>query len=186
MNLNKRRISLTMFCLLYICTCMKCYFCCWEFTHNCCAGRPKQQLWRPDSQRSLLVPDKADASGHVWCGQGPPPPNPMVVERFSQVISQLFQQVHQINAIMNWRSLSGRLCHIACPEQEQLMLGKKSPCLIIIECSAVKSEWQHSTVLSHEVVRLVFALCLQQNVVSKSRSSLSLCVCSALYGWEEL
>ncbi len=58
--------------------------------------RPKQQLWRPDSQRSLLVPDKADASGQIWCGQGPPPPSPMVVERFSQVISQLFQQVHLI------------------------------------------------------------------------------------------
>ena len=61
---------------------------------RCCQlRRPKQQLWRPDSQRSLLVPDKADASGQIWCGQGPPPPNPMVVERFSQVISQLFQQV---------------------------------------------------------------------------------------------
>ncbi|DBA72595.1 hypothetical protein WJX79_001855 [Trebouxia sp. C0005] len=56
------------------------------------AERPKQQLWRPDSQRSLLVPNKADTSGQIWCGQGPPPPNPMVVERFSQVISQLFQQ----------------------------------------------------------------------------------------------
>ena len=64
-------------------------------------SRPKQQLWRPDSQRSLLVPDKADASGQIWCGQGPPPPNPMVVERFSQVISQLFQQVGIIITIHN-------------------------------------------------------------------------------------
>lgn len=56
------------------------------------AERPKSRLWRPDSQRSLLVPDKADASGRIWAGQGPQPPNPMVVERFSQVISQLFQQ----------------------------------------------------------------------------------------------
>ena len=30
------------------------------------------------------------------CGQGPPPPNPQVVERFQQVISQLFQQVQTI------------------------------------------------------------------------------------------
>ena len=29
----------------------------------------------------------------VVCGQGPQPPSPMVVERFQQVISQLFQQV---------------------------------------------------------------------------------------------
>ena len=57
------------------------------------AFRPKSQLWRPDSERSLLIPSKADSSSQVWCGQGPPPPNPMVVERFSQVISQLFQQV---------------------------------------------------------------------------------------------
>lgn len=56
------------------------------------AERPKSQLWRPDSERSLLIPSKADSSSQVWCGQGPPPPNPMVVERFSQVISQLFQQ----------------------------------------------------------------------------------------------
>ncbi len=28
----------------------------------------------------------------IICGQGPPPPSPMVVERFQQVISQLFQQ----------------------------------------------------------------------------------------------
>ena len=66
---------------------------------SCCLlpSRPKQQLWRPDSQRSLLVPDKADGSGQIWCGQGPPPPSPMVVERFSQVISQLFQQVGNIS-----------------------------------------------------------------------------------------
>ena len=41
----------------------------------------------------MLVSTRADAAGQIWCGQGPPPPNPMVVERFSQVISQLFQQV---------------------------------------------------------------------------------------------
>ena len=34
-----------------------------------------------------------DVSNLVICGQGPPPPNPAVVERFQQVISQLFQQV---------------------------------------------------------------------------------------------
>jgi hypothetical protein len=29
----------------------------------------------------------------VYCAQGPPPPNPLVVERFQGVVSQLFQQV---------------------------------------------------------------------------------------------
>ncbi len=71
--------------------------------------RPKQQLWRPDSQRSLLVPNKADTSGQIWCGQGPPQPNPMVVERFSQVISQLFQQVY-LHAL--WQA--ERLLHPIC------------------------------------------------------------------------
>ena len=28
----------------------------------------------------------------IYAGQGPPPPSPLVVERFQQVISQLFQQ----------------------------------------------------------------------------------------------
>eukprot|EP00891_Asterochloris_glomerata_P004629 jgi/Astpho2/4629/Aster-00202 len=51
-----------------------------------------QQLWRPQKEQSMHVSSSADAAGQIWCGQGPPPPNPMVVERFSQVISQLFQQ----------------------------------------------------------------------------------------------
>jgi hypothetical protein len=29
----------------------------------------------------------------ITCNQGPPPPNPLVVERFQSVVSQLFQQV---------------------------------------------------------------------------------------------
>lgn len=28
----------------------------------------------------------------IFCGQGPPPPNPLVMERFQSVVSQLFQQ----------------------------------------------------------------------------------------------
>ena len=44
---------------------------------------------------------RRDVSGLVVCQQGPPPPNPLVVERFQQVISQLFQQVrpHSSTAI---------------------------------------------------------------------------------------
>ena len=37
-----------------------------------------------------------NVSDLVICGQGPPPPNPQVVERFQQVISQLFQQVQSL------------------------------------------------------------------------------------------
>ena len=39
--------------------------------------------------------DKSQLSAkrQIYCGQGPAPPSPMVVERFQQVISQLFQQV---------------------------------------------------------------------------------------------
>ena len=41
-----------------------------------------------------------DVGGLVVCQQGPPPPNPLVVERFQQVISQLFQQAraHSLRA----------------------------------------------------------------------------------------
>ena len=37
-----------------------------DFFMNTLQHRPKQQLWRPDSQRSLLVPNKADTSGQIW------------------------------------------------------------------------------------------------------------------------
>lgn len=32
----------------------------------------------------------------IYAGQGPPPPSPLVVERFQQVISQLFKQVRRL------------------------------------------------------------------------------------------
>ena len=65
---------------------------CWQLwlTH---ASSLTCRLLRPQNERSMHVSARADAAGQIWCGQGPPPPNPMVVERFSQVISQLFQQV---------------------------------------------------------------------------------------------
>lgn len=34
-----------------------------------------------------------DRNPPVQCNQGPPPPNPLVIERFQSVVSQLFQQV---------------------------------------------------------------------------------------------
>ncbi|CAL5220026.1 g1972 [Coccomyxa viridis] len=51
---------------------------------QCSAERSPAGIWTPTSQRNV--------SDLVICGQGPPPPNPQVVERFQQVISQLFQQ----------------------------------------------------------------------------------------------
>eukprot|EP00873_Tetraselmis_striata_P029883 jgi/Tetstr1/450147/TSEL_037189.t1 len=49
-----------------------------------------RQLWRPDSGRKLELGSKDEFQ--VWAGQGPPPPSPIVMERFQSVISQLFQQ----------------------------------------------------------------------------------------------
>lgn len=41
----------------------------------------------------------------VICGQGPPPPNPLVMERFQGVVSQLFQQVGRGGAVRGARLL---------------------------------------------------------------------------------
>ncbi|KAK9823991.1 hypothetical protein WJX72_006840 [[Myrmecia] bisecta] len=58
------------------------------------AQRQEPKLWTPTSYRNAtdLVKSTELSAGQIYCGQGPPPPNPMVVERFQQVISQLFQQ----------------------------------------------------------------------------------------------
>ncbi len=47
----------------------------------------------PPPNHSVDFVSHNTSAGAIWAGQGPPPPNPMVVERFQQVISQLFQQV---------------------------------------------------------------------------------------------
>ncbi|KAI8467319.1 MAG: Clp protease-domain-containing protein [Monoraphidium minutum] len=52
-------------------------------------GNPK--LWTPSSEVKLAV-SSVDSRPPVVCGQGPPPPNPLVVERFQGVVSSLFQQ----------------------------------------------------------------------------------------------
>ena len=51
------------------------------------AGRPPQNL-----TTSFLPHLNSDLSSLVVAQQGPPPPNPIVVDRFQQVISQLFTQ----------------------------------------------------------------------------------------------
>lgn len=51
----------------------------------------QSQLWIPSSERSLELKSKLPHAPIV-CSQGPPPPNPLVVERFQGVVSQLFQQ----------------------------------------------------------------------------------------------
>lgn len=45
----------------------------------------------------------------ITCNQGPPPPNPLVVERFQSVVSQLFQQV--MSDLIGWQQESR---HPAC------------------------------------------------------------------------
>lgn len=55
------------------------------FTHR--------NLWTPASQRQVDFSNRVAPENQIWAGQGPPPPSPIVVERFQQVISQLFQQV---------------------------------------------------------------------------------------------
>ena len=47
-------------------------------------------IWTP-GQTSAGV-NTMDQSMNIYAGQGPPPPSPLVIERFQQVVSQLFQQ----------------------------------------------------------------------------------------------
>ena len=50
-------------------------------------------LWTPTSQSAADVAASREPAGRgVFAGQGPPPPSPMMVERFSAVVSQLFAQ----------------------------------------------------------------------------------------------
>ena len=63
---------------------------------RCCRRRRNQSnLWTPTSQRGVEFPSRAGPESVIYAGQGPPPPSPMVVERFQQVISQLFTQVRR-------------------------------------------------------------------------------------------
>lgn len=54
--------------------------------------RPSNKIWTPVSQREASFDSVQDSQNQIWAGQGPPPPSPLVVERFQQVVSQLFQQ----------------------------------------------------------------------------------------------
>jgi ATP-dependent Clp protease protease subunit len=55
-------------------------------------SRPSSDLWTPTSQRGATFSSTVTQSSLIYAGQGPPPPNPIVMERFQQVISALFQQ----------------------------------------------------------------------------------------------
>lgn len=62
--------------------------------------RRSSNLWTPQprgltSQRGVEFSDRLAPEAVVYAGQGPPPPSPLVVERFQQVISQLFTQVRR-------------------------------------------------------------------------------------------
>ncbi|KAG7668566.1 hypothetical protein Ndes2437B_g06968 [Nannochloris sp. 'desiccata'] len=52
----------------------------------------KSNLWTPESSRAVQFTDALSADKKIYANQGPPPPSPFVVERFQQVVSQLFQQ----------------------------------------------------------------------------------------------
>lgn len=49
-------------------------------------------LWTPESARPVTFSDTLSEDRRIYANQGPPPPSPFVVERFQQVVSQLFQQ----------------------------------------------------------------------------------------------
>lgn len=53
-----------------------------------CSGS-RERLWTPPADSRIT----SHRSIPIVASQGPEPPNPLVVERFQQVISQLFQQV---------------------------------------------------------------------------------------------
>lgn len=58
-----------------------------------CRAASQQRVWVPSNQRKVDFSSRQAPEAVVYAGQGPPPPSPIVVERFQQVISQLFQQV---------------------------------------------------------------------------------------------
>lgn len=61
----------------------------------CChdrAASQQQRVWVPSNQRKVDFSSRQAPETAIYAGQGPPPPSPIVVERFQQVISQLFQQ----------------------------------------------------------------------------------------------
>lgn len=51
-------------------------------------------FWTPASQRQVDFADVLPADRQIYAGQGPPPPSPLVIERFQQVwspaVSRLF------------------------------------------------------------------------------------------------
>lgn len=55
-------------------------------------ARSNNGLWTPSSQRGVEFSSNLSADKRIYANQGPPPPSPLVVERFQQVVSQLFQQ----------------------------------------------------------------------------------------------
>jgi hypothetical protein len=69
---------------------------------------PCSKLWVPASQRSVDFSSRQNPENMVYAGQGPPPPNPLVVERFQQVVSALFQQASV------WKG-GGDCCRLATP-----------------------------------------------------------------------
>jgi len=103
-----------------------------------CPHRNPSNLWTPQSQRSVDFPSRQSPDSVIYAGQGPPPPSPLVVERFQQVISQLFQQVRPGGPIGGARHRRRRRQTLAA------WLGQRSPCLAA--CHPVCSIMCHGNV----------------------------------------
>lgn len=103
---------------------------------RCTRAAPNSEgknLWTPQSERKCVHDGRGCHNSHhaihrvdfasqnelaIWAGQGPPPPNPMVVERFQQVITQLFQQVchdGSIHTTPENTTLHSASCVLAAP-----------------------------------------------------------------------
>lgn len=87
------------------------------------------------AQSRVEFPNRQPADRQIICGQGPPPPSPMVVERFQQVISQLFQQriVRMGGAVDDdMANCEAQCCHIS---------HNPAPILLVIVFMIITIAW---------------------------------------------
>lgn len=90
--------------------------------------RNPSKLWTPTSERSSDFGSRVAPESVIYAGQGPPPPSPLVVERFQQVISQLFQQVGDPGAsLQHAQKLPGSRKHSATACRASAALARTTP-----------------------------------------------------------
>jgi hypothetical protein len=73
-----------------------------------------------------------DVGRLVVCQQGPPPPNPLVVERFQQVISQLFQQARRPACAAPWSAMERRQPKQTCLVQVKVQVSHSLCCQLCV------------------------------------------------------